>query len=87
MYTHDRVATLDVENTPKIPKDGSANAHECEQSNHLAAESAGEGKPGSQEPEPPSGCELSVFWSAKAPGKVRQLPVALLMKLDISKKS
>lgn len=60
LETYNWVSPLDVEDPPKIPQYGCADRHECEQPDHLAAESAGQGNARCQEPEPPVTSEFAV---------------------------
>lgn len=55
-----RVGSLDIHQLPEIPNDGGSNRAESQESDHLAAERAGEEESGEEEPLPPFGREGSV---------------------------
>lgn len=53
-------ALADVEELPKVDQDSDADSQECEQSNHLATQGAGEESTSGKEPTPPSRGELMI---------------------------
>lgn len=57
---HHRVAALDVEDTPEVPDNSSADGKECEEADHLAPEGEGKGGACRNHPEPPVAAELAV---------------------------
>lgn len=77
------MATLDIENPPKVPHDSCADAQESEETNHLATEGARKRCTGRQKPEPPSRREFA-GGSASTLQLVWHVPVALLVELDVS---
>jgi len=68
-FSHHVVSTLDIQDTPEVPKHGRSDRQKGEEPNHLAPERTRERGAGSEQPEPPLLAEFAV---------------SLLMELDVA---